>query len=320
MADKLRSPVDTETVDTPLPVADPAADLPAGPADRDSVAPAADAAPAKDSVSTLLLRVGYDGTSFSGFAPQKQQAHVRTVSEELGRALSVLLPGDVQLVCAGRTDAGVHARAQYVSLALDAAQDVRLRSRSQLRFLQACSALVPDDICVSGAWLAPAAFSARFDACMRSYRYRIFRGPVRPLFCSRWAWWQRAADALDLDAMRQAASHLTGEHDFASFCRAASAKEGPTSRFVKEIQIRPVQELSEDLLEIRVSGNAFLHNMIRILVGTLTQVGEGQLDATQMPAILAAKDRRAAGPTAPAQGLTFWDVEYPEGLIDKDGW
>lgn len=264
----------------------------------------------------LVLRAAYDGTGFSGFAPQEGQPHVRTVAGELSRCLGTLLRRPVALACAGRTDAGVHARGQHVSLPLAPEEAARLEAA---RLERSLGALLPDDVAVRGVYRARPGFSARFDALSRTYRYRVCRGPRRPLFCSRWAWWERGAGGLDVEAMRAASLCLLGEHDFKSFCKASSAEGRPTSRFVESVLMWEEEQLGERQLVIQVTGNAFLHNMVRTMVGTLVMVGEGRRPAGWVAEVLEARDRRAAGPCAPACGLTFWDVRYPAGALEPWG-
>ncbi len=262
--------------------------------------------------STLVLRVGYDGTGFSGFAAQEGQPHVRTVAGELVGALQTLLRRPVELTCAGRTDAGVHARGQYVSVPCSCEES---QSLDGARLLRSLAAILPDDVSVSEVLRARPGFSARFDAQRREYRYRLVASAVRPLFCRNWSWWLRGADRLDVAAMRQASACLVGEHDFKSFCKTSSALGKPTCRFVESIEFSWEEQLGERQLVMRIVGNAFLHNMVRAIMGTLVEVGLGRRDAAWVRDALQACDRRAAGPCAPACGLTFWDVRYPQGSL-----
>ena len=258
-------------------------------------------------VGTLVLCVGYRGTGFAGFA---EQPGMRTVAGELHRALSTVLRREVELVCAGRTDSGVHALAQYVSVPVSE-QELNLSGRTLTRSLVA---LTPDDISIRGLYRADAPFSARFDATSRSYRYRIATGDARPVLAWDHAWWYRGS--LDVEAMEAGAACLVGEHDFKSFCKAASAEGKPTSRYLERVGVSIVEEAGESLVAIDVTGNAFLHNMVRTIAGTLVEVGRGHRDPSWISRVLAARDRAAAGPCAPAQGLTFVWVEYPDGLIE----
>lgn len=280
-----------------------------------AVAPGANGAPGTGAAGdVLVLRVAYDGTEFSGFAAQERQAHVRTVAGELARALGTLLRREVDLTCAGRTDAGVHARAQHVSVPMTPEESASLSGE---RLLRSLGAVLPGDVRVGAVYRADAGFSARFDARARRYRYRIVAGPVGALFNARWSWWLRCRSASDLDvaAMDEAARCLVGEHDFKSFCKTASAQGKPTCRFVESVGFEEEEAMGERMLVLDVVGNAFLHSMVRTIVGTLVEVGLGRRDPAWVADALAARDRRAAGPCAPACGLTFWDVRYDGGAL-----
>ena len=260
---------------------------------------------------TLVLKVGYRGAGFAGYAEQEGQ---RTVAGELRRALETLLRRPCELTCAGRTDAGVSALAQYVSLPV-ALEELQREPRRLWRSLMA---MTPEDISIRGLYLAEPGFSARFDAQARSYRYRIACGNAQPVLAWHYSWWLHSP--LDADAMHEAAQALVGEHDFRSFCKVSSAQmlleQGrSTSRFLGKVEVREVDEGGEDLIVVDVEGNAFLHNMVRIMVGTLVEVGRHNRPTTWVADALAACDRRAAGPTAPAQGLVFQTVTYPDGSL-----
>ena len=255
---------------------------------------------------TLVIRLGYRGEGFAGFA---EQPGVRTVAGELRRALETALRRPCELTCAGRTDAGVHAIAQHVSLPVTE-EELAL---SGTRLMRSLVALTPDDLSVGGLYRAPAGFSARFDALSRSYRYRIAASDARPVMAWDHAWWYRGR--LDADAMAAAAAPLLGEHDFKSFCKASSAEGKPTCRFVSALDVSRVVEAGEELVAVDVTGNAFLHNMVRTIVGTLVEVGRGHRSPEWVAEVLAACDRTAAGPCAPAKGLTFVGVEYPEHAL-----
>lgn len=250
-----------------------------------------------------MLTVAYDGTAYAGFARQPEQD---TVQGELEDALKVALRREVETVCAGRTDAGVHALGQQVSFAID---DALLVDRSMDRLQRSLSALTPDDIAISSLRLEDAGFSARFDAKAREYRYRIVCGSVPPVFLRGFSWWHKG-EMLDVAAMREAAAYLVGEHDFRSFCVAISAEGKTTMRRLDAVELFEEEQLGETCLVVRIVGNAFLHNMVRIVVGTLVEIGTGRREPSWMGQVLDARDRAAAGPTAPACGLTFWHVEY----------
>lgn len=256
------------------------------------------------SEKSLVLTIAYNGAAYSGFAKQKDP-DIPTVQGELERALGVYFRQPVATVCAGRTDAGVHALGQVVSCVLDASA---LENVTSDRLVISLNALTPDDIAIRAVDFKNACFSARFDAVSREYRYRIVEGSVPPIFLRDFAWHRRGT--LDIDAMREGAAHLVGEHDFKAFCKAASAEGRTTMRFVESIDVDREIQMGEECLVIRVVGNAFLHSMVRTIVGTLVQVGSGQKSPDWVARVLEARDRSAAGETAPAQGLTFWRVSY----------
>ena len=265
--------------------------------------------------TTLVVKVGYRGGAFAGYAEQEGR---RTVAGELRYALETLFRRPCELTCAGRTDAGVHALAQYVSLPV-----TREELEAHLSHLhRSLAAITPEDISIRGLYEADPGFSARFDATARAYRYRIACGNVQPVFGWDHAWWLRAVPMLDIDAMNAAAGHLLGEHDFRSFCKTSSAESiladgRSTSRFLTKLQVSAVTEVGESYVALDVEGNAFLHNMVRAITGTLVEVGSGRRDPSWVAEVLAACDRAAAGPTAPACGLTLERVDYPQGALRK---
>ena len=251
---------------------------------------------------TLSCTVAYDGAPFAGFAKQPGQ---RTVQGELEEALALLFRRPVGVVCAGRTDAGVHARGQVVSFEVDGDE---LRGRSLHNLRRSLNALTGEGIVVRSVDERPRGFSARFDAQWREYRYFLATGDTPPVFTERTAWY--VGPNLDIAAMERGAAYLIGEHDFKSFCMAASAVGKPTCRNVSEISIAAEEILGEPHRVITVRGNAFLHSMVRTIVGTLAMVGRGQRDPGWVAEVLAARSRQAAGENAPAKGLVFWSVAY----------
>lgn len=253
-------------------------------------------------VHTIALQVAYDGAPFCGFARQPGQL---TVQGELEQALGLLYKRTVETTCAGRTDAGVHARGQVVSFDLDAAEFEHKTLNSLKRSL---NALVDDAIAISAVTEVPSGFSARFDALSREYRYFIFQNETRPVLIDDIVW--QIKQVLDIEAMRDAAQYIIGEHDFKSFCTAVSAEGKPTCRNVSKVDIRYEQLMGDQVIVIEVIGNAFLHSMVRTLVGTLVEVGKGKKKPTWMNEVLEACDRSAAGETAPAKGLVLWQVRY----------
>ena len=253
-------------------------------------------------ITTLALTISYKGAAFCGFARQPGQL---TVQGNLEEALQTLFAHPIQTVCAGRTDAGVHARGQVVSIDVTAAD---LENRTVSSIMRSLNALTHDDIVVLDVNEMPPGFSARFDARAREYRYFVVTGHAEPLFLRDFSWY--VPGDLDVAAMEQASRCLIGEHDFKSFCKAVSAEGKPTCRNVSNVSFSHVDYLGEQALCITVTGNAFLHSMVRTIVGSLVMVGRGQRSVEWMSDVLSACDRRAAGECAPAAGLVFWRVIY----------
>lgn len=247
---------------------------------------------------TIKLIVEYDGTELSGWQRQKNGP---SVQQHLEEAVAGMVLHPVTVFGASRTDARVHARGQVAHFHTERAIPV-------YGFRRGLNGLLPPAIAVREASEAPAGFHARFSARGKHYRYTLLvRRERSPLWHNR-AWHRpRPADALDLEAMRRGAAHMLGEHDFAAF-RAVGCSARTTTREVTSIEIcRP----EADIVYIDVRGNAFLRNMVRIMAGTLVELGEGRLDPETIPAILMSRDRARAGETAPAQGLTLVEVFYP---------
>jgi tRNA pseudouridine38-40 synthase len=240
-------------------------------------------------VAVLKLVLAYDGTGFHGFA---RQPRLRTVQGALEEALGRLLGNVPRLSVAGRTDAGVHAEGQVVSFEADA---------EPARIQKALNGMLAPELVVRRARVAPRGFDARRSARVREYRYRLRTDETPDPFTARYEW--HRPGSYGVGAMRAAARLLEGEHDFTSFSRA-----GPTSpvRRLDRLTVRPVP----GGLEIRARAGAFLHQMVRSLVGTLVVVGEGKMAPEAMPAVLEARSRGAAGPVAPPHGLCLVRVLY----------
>lgn len=253
-------------------------------------------------METYSLNIAYNGSPFSGFARQPGQL---TVQGELEGALALIFRDEIEVTCAGRTDAGVHARGQVISFELP---DGAMEGREPRRFLRSMNALTHDGIVVTDLRRRSDAFSARFDARSREYRYFLHPSDVPAIFMEDFSWTVDAA--LDADAMRAGAAHLIGEHDFKSFCMAASAEGRRTYRCVNEITLFEETLMGERLVVVKIVGNAFLHSMVRSIVGTLVAVGRGRRDPEWVARVLAARDRKAAGENAPAKGLVLWKVDY----------
>lgn len=248
------------------------------------------------------ITLAYNGAPFAGFARQPKQL---TVQGNIEEALTLMLKQDIETVCAGRTDAGVHACGQVVNFLTNI--DI-FTQREPHSFLRSLNALTHDDISCALVEEVPTDFSARFSAKAREYRYFIHTGPTPSLFLNNFSW--HIPHALNVCAMEEASRALIGEHDFKSFCYAQSAIDKPTHRNVSEISFATECILEEEFLVIKVVGNAFLHSMVRTIVGSLVMVGREKRPPLWIEEVLQAKDRQSAGETAPAQGLVFWRVLY----------
>lgn len=242
----------------------------------------------------IRLVVEYDGTSLHGW---QRQANGATVQAHLESALAELLQHEVKVTGASRTDAGVHARGQVASFRTEKTIPVHGIRRG-------LNSLLPDSIAISDAADAPDDFHPRFSATGKHYRYTLL---LRPDRSPRWrdrAW--HISESLDLAAMRTGAAALLGEHDFGAF-RAAGCTAKTTIRRIESIDIA---DPAEGLVAVDVRGNAFLRMMVRIVVGTLVDVGAGRFTPAQVAEILASTDRTKAGKTAPAHGLELVEVRY----------
>jgi tRNA pseudouridine38-40 synthase len=248
---------------------------------------------AKLMMRNVRLVVQYDGTDYGGFQAQLDRPTVQTT---LQKALSRLLAEDVRVCGASRTDAGVHAFGQVVSFTTGNVIPVE-------RLLGALNALLPRDITCVAAEEAPAEFHPRYAARGKQYLYRIRNEELSSPFASRYSW--HLQQPLDVLAMSEAGSYLVGRHDFAAF-RAAG---GSAKTSVREISLVEVTD-REDFIEVLVEGNGFLYMMVRIIVGTLVEVGLGRMTPPRVGQILAGKDRGQAGETAPPQGLTLVRIDY----------
>jgi tRNA pseudouridine38-40 synthase len=241
-------------------------------------------------VPVLKLVLAYEGTRFRGWA--RQPGH-RTIQGELERALGRMLGASPRLSVAGRTDAGVHARGQVVSF--EAEDDPE-------RIQRGLNGMLAPEIVVTHARRASDGFDARKSARAREYVYRVWTARWPDPFLARYVWHRPGLSGIG--RMRRAARLLVGRHDFASFCRAP--RRGSTVRRVERLAV----SRRGDLVLLRVRGNAFLHQMVRSMVGTLVDVAEGAMEPEAIPGVLGARSRAAAGRLAPPDGLTLERVLY----------
>ncbi len=245
-------------------------------------------------MKNFKLTLCYDGTRYKGW--QRQGNTDNTIQEKLERLLSRLLDQQIEAAGSGRTDAGVHARAQVCSFRAD----TKLTPEQLLREIRA---YLPEDIGAVSLAYAPPRFHARLNAAEKTYVYKIWNNSEPDVFERKYR--LDFAEPLDLQLMREAAAALCGQHDFTSFC---------ANKHMKKSAVRTIYSITvEDLdgeIRISLTGDGFLYNMVRIIVGTLLEIGTGKRSAASIPDILAGHNRALAGPTAPAKGLFLWDVKY----------
>lgn len=247
-------------------------------------------------MNRLACGIEYDGTGFRGW--QAQPPGVRTIQAAVEEALARVADHPVQTVCAGRTDAGVHAVGQVIHFDTDSV-------RSEKAWLMGGNTHLPADVAIRWARPVTGDFDARYSAVARSYRYLVFEGWDRPALWRRRALWSHCT--LDTDAMTAAARPLLGEHDFSAF-RSAECQATHAVRRLEQLQVRR----NGPTVTIDVRANAFLHNMVRILVGTLLVVGRGERPIDWPVELLTGRDRTASGATAPAHGLYLLGPSYPD--------
>ena len=241
----------------------------------------------------ILLTISYDGTNYSGWQKQKNAV---TVQGEFDKACSTLFKTDVESIGASRTDAGVHALGQRAVIDVDTSIPAE-------KIPLALNPLLPDDIVVTHAEEVGADFNPRFKALKKTYEYSIYNAPFRNPLYRNYSEYVRCE--LDLDSMRTACEAFVGEHDFRAFCASGNSSK-TTVRTIYSLDI----EKDGDFIKIRVTGNGFLYNMVRIIAGTLIYVGEGRIAPDDLPEIIASGDRRKAGKTAGPSGLVLVKIMY----------
>jgi tRNA pseudouridine38-40 synthase len=250
----------------------------------------------------LALWVKYDGTAYHGF---QAQPHVRTVQQVMEEAIA-RLTGDVVRICgAGRTDAGVHARKQVVHCSVNSRVPID-------RWCAAINAHLPNDIVVWNAFAVTQSFHARKSAVHKTYVYTLYNAPFPDPVHARTQW--HISRRLNERAMNEAAERIVGEHDFSSFCAAGT---GTRTRVRQVMRAAVDAAVSADgigrTIQCTFTGNGFLYNMVRIVVGTLVHIGSELRAVEDITEIIEARDRMRAGPTAPPHGLMLWDVAYEAG-------
>ena len=273
------------------------------------VEPSPDGTPTALPARNVLLTVQYDGADFAGWQLQPRQ---RTVQGVLAQAVEAMVHHPVRLWASSRTDSGVHAVGLPVCFET-------MRTIALDKFVCGLSTLLPDDVAVTEARQVPPGWRPRHAAVAKTYRYRVQPGVMHLPLYRRWAWCPRRG-ALDLDAMRHAAALMVGEHDFGAF-RASHCDSRSTRRRLYAVDVSPSAD-GAPLINIDVTGSAFLRNMVRIMAGTLVAVGLGRRAPSDVTRALDSGRRIDAGMTAPAHGLTLVKVHfegYPRiGKFDTD--
>ncbi|AKG05563.1 MULTISPECIES: tRNA pseudouridine(38-40) synthase TruA [Salimicrobium] len=239
--------------------------------------------------------VEYDGTGYSGF---QIQPNGKTVQEELEKALRTMHKGEhVRIIASGRTDAGVHAKGQVFHF------DTSL-AVPENRWVRALETLLPSDIYVKQAEYVEESFHAQFDVKEKEYRYYVRPVRSRDVFRRRTVY--HHPRNLDIEKMQEAVKQFLGTHDFTAFCSAKTTLKGNKIRTVSRAELN----VTGEELEFIVRGNGFLYNMVRIMMGTLLEIGEGKKEIDTIPRALAEHNRRLAGFTTPGHGLFLWEVSY----------
>lgn len=243
----------------------------------------------------LAAAIEYDGSAFHGW--QSQQEGVRTVQGAVEKALSQIANEPVRVVCAGRTDAGVHAHYQIIHF------DTPV-PRSERAWTYGGNTKLPDDVAIK--WSKPVVgdFHARFSAVSRRYRYVIYNSPIRPAVSRAMISWDYRA--LDAFRMQEAANHLLGKHDFSSY-RAVACQSKSAVREITDLNIHR----NKQFVVIEIEANAFLQHMVRNIAGVLIAIGSGERDVDWSKEVLMHQDRCKGGVTAPPNGLSLIDVKYP---------
>jgi len=252
-------------------------------------------------VRRIICRVAYDGTAYSGW---QEQPTAVTIEGELNKALQSLTGEEIHVIGASRTDAGVHALGNICVFDTDSTIPPE-------RFYKAMNVRLPADIRVVESGEVAVDFHPRHQRTEKTYCYTIWNGDTENPLWNRYS--MHRYGEMDLDGMELAGKHLVGTHDFKAFCSARTSAE-TTVRTIYDVTVQRSVEKPE-LIYIRVTGNGFLYNMVRIIAGTLVEIGAGLRNRESVLYALREKDRTLAGPTAPAKGLCLEEIRYPDAFF-----
>jgi tRNA pseudouridine38-40 synthase len=250
----------------------------------------------------IALTLQYDGSKFNGW---QLQSGGRTVQGEIENAIHILMKDNIRVTASGRTDAGVHALGQVIHF--DAVSSISLQ-----RICVSLNGILPHDVGVKNGYIVPADFHARFSAVERHYRYLIYNHPLRTPFIRDRALWVH--EKLDVDYLRKVALLLIGEKDFTSFCKKSESKNINTVRRITNIEVNR----KDDYVILDILGNAFLHNMVRIIIGTMMEMHNKKADPEMILDIIAKQDRDCSGKTAPAYGLYLVNIIFDPDLSEME--
>ncbi|MBN2545536.1 MAG: tRNA pseudouridine(38-40) synthase TruA [Spirochaetes bacterium] len=248
----------------------------------------------------IKLTISYEGTNYYGF---KSQLSGNTIENELLKVINKITSDNVKIICAGRTDRGVHAEGQVINFFTDKL------NLTEINWLNALNTYLPDDIRILKCEFCDPYFNARKSAFFREYRYQLVNSQTISALSNRFAALYKKK--LNIELLREYAKYLTGEHDFTSFC-ASSDENATKTRFIHTFEINK----DNDLIRFKIIGNAFLHKMIRNIIGTMIFLNKNNMAPDEIKKILDAKDRNIAGPTFTPKGLIFYKVYYTKNMVD----
>ena len=242
----------------------------------------------------IKCSVSYDGTLFHGFQIQPNQ---RTVQNELEKAISSIAKKKINIYASGRTDAGVHANQQVINFNTES-------SVPPEKWRIAMNSILPEDIIITDSQEVSMDFHARYNVKQKTYRYYLYNSKLNDVFRRNY-WWHYPYE-IDIEKMIEASKYFIGEHDFTSFSSSKTAIENK----VRTVYDFNIQRNQKNELIFEITGNGFLYNMVRIIVGSVVDVGRGRMKLKKIPELLEKKEKQGKGPTAPAHGLYLWEVKY----------